>query len=193
MVANTTKSHAHFTKRGSAMDVSVYCDPTTAMMKKPTRASTQNASSSVHKGTTTGAHFTKQGSSMDVEVYCDPTTSMMRKPRRASTPNADSIVHGGTTVGVQSTKRGLTTDVDEYCEPTTAMIKKPTQTPTDLLEGEDGYLACALIEKFTKERQEKMPLGFSNMSYDTQIGLLVPDDIPKKLNVSISISVYDTV
>ncbi|XP_062503622.1 ephrin type-A receptor 4a-like isoform X2 [Corticium candelabrum] len=50
------------------MDVSVYRDPTTAVINKPTQASTQSSSCAVSDGTTTSAYSTKQETAMDVEV-----------------------------------------------------------------------------------------------------------------------------
>ena len=120
------------------MNVTVYCDPTTSMMRKPTRASSQSAN-----GVMTGAHFTKQESAMNVEVCCDPTLSMMRNP---------------------------------------------TQRPTDVIEDEEGYSSCALVDTFQRGRKEKMHLGFSNKLFDTQVELPAPEAKAtlKKQNVSSS-------
>ena len=76
------------------MDVSVYRDPTTAVINKPTQASTQSSSCAVSDGTTTSAYSTKQKTAMDVEVIyreLEPTytTTTMNESTQAPMEEED--------------------------------------------------------------------------------------------------------
>ncbi|XP_062503617.1 focal adhesion kinase 1-like [Corticium candelabrum] len=150
---NFAKAGAYFTKRGSAADVTLYCEPTTCteMINNPLRAPTQNRSGVVNGGTTTSFH----GSTMDGDDYCEPTacTATIKKPIRAPTQSKSGIVHENTTTSSRSTKQGLRKNVDVYCEPITASTSQPTEELVKVFEDKDYYLRFTPAENLPNNKQ----------------------------------------
>ena len=122
------------------------------MMRKPTRASTQNADNVVHKDITVGAQPTISGSAMDADDYCEPATKIVDNTTQAPVQYTSYSVHNGTTAGAHFTQRGSPMEVELYCEPSTAMVNESAQAPIGVLVDDSDYLVPASAEKLGKSQ-----------------------------------------
>ncbi|XP_062503614.1 class II receptor tyrosine kinase-like isoform X2 [Corticium candelabrum] len=183
---NFAKAGAYFNKRGSAANVSLYCEPTTctSMMNNPLRELAQSTSAVAQGGSTTSSHSTRQGSRKDVDVYCEPITATISQPtdelievsedenyylRFTPLENLTNTKQSCKQQTKNSVAKKTATE-DEYVRarlisdnPLTKVDVKMAEVVTNVVDAENAETSYELVVKPTKKGNMK---GYRNMAYE---------------------------